>query len=235
MTEIDPKTPDLDAGWDDEEAAESELDKTWDSLVPPPVSLVPVSAEVVTGEVDVGWDDAPEPGVAQPSGGKRRPHRQRRAQTKAAPPSANPIVAPRPAEPTKKSQRELSRQRRGHEAERKEQAKLARKAERAEEARVAAAERLRQAEEEERARQVRRAARERAQSERPASQSRRARPEAEDRAGARAVEPKRSPGKAKLRGQPSVAPSSTKPRLRLGVIITLGLAAVIAALLLLKK
>src|SRR3954468_11351122 len=93
---------------------DEEIDQAWDSL-PPPVSPVsaapssgPLATEPATEEVDSGWDDVPE-GVPQPSGGKRRRHRQRRAKTNAVVSSANAVVLPRPAEPTKKQQREQAR------------------------------------------------------------------------------------------------------------------------------
>src|SRR5882724_11093454 len=95
---------------------DEEIDQAWDSLPPPAVSSVNVSApalppsteEPETDEVDSGWDDVPE-GIPQPSGGKRRPHRQRRAKTGAVVSSANPVLFPHPTEPTKKQQREQAR------------------------------------------------------------------------------------------------------------------------------
>src|SRR5437868_13275747 len=110
----------LDAGWDEESPSEEEdVDSAWDS-VPAPVtsaptpSVAPASAAVATEEVDEGWGDVPA-GAPVP-GGKRRPHRQRRAKSAAAATAANPVLLPRPAEPSKKHQRAHARQQRLHEA-----------------------------------------------------------------------------------------------------------------------
>jgi len=169
MTATEDEARGLDAGWDSDEPAEDEVDQAWDSL-PPPVSAVSASAPslaVATEEVDSGWDDVPD-AVSQPTSGsgKRRPHRQRRAKTNAPLVSANPVLLPRPAEPSKKLQREHARKQRAYEAQVKQQRKVEKKAQRASEAREEAAARLRQTEAEEQARRLRNEARVRAEGER---------------------------------------------------------------------
>ena len=213
MSATQDESQDLDAGWDDTDEGVTES-----SAEPEP------SAE----EVDGGWDDAevaPAGSGTEPSagGGRRRPHRQRRAKSQAVPLSSNPVLLPRPAEPSKKQQREHARQQRAHEAQVKQQRKAERKAERAEQARQEAAERVRQAEAEERARKMRQEARERARSDRPAptpsAKPSRARPRAaelkRDRATPVSQAPKRGP--------------------RYGVIVTLLALAAAVALLVLRK
>jgi len=169
---------------------DEELDQAWDSLPPPAVSVSAPSLPPATEEVDSGWDDVPEPSLSAPaaSGGKKRPHRQRRAKTNAVAASANPVLLPRPAEPTKKQHREQARKARAHEAQVKQRNKEQRKAERAAEAREQAEARLRQTEAEERARQMRREARERAESERPPAKSAEAAAKAARKAARKAAE-----------------------------------------------
>ena len=231
MSATEDESQSLDAGWDDEadsEPGEQEIDEAWDSL-PPPVSAAP-SIAPKTEEVDSGWDDMPE-GVPAPAGGKRRPHRQRRPKSSAVLASANPVLLPRPAEPTKKAQRDLSRKQRAHEAQVKQQRKVEKKTQRVAQAREEAAVRLRQTEAEELARQRRREARERAESERPKpSASERpvqSRKTAIKKAAARAVETNR---------KESITPAkASKSGLRLGVIITLAVLAAAVALLVFRK
>ena len=219
----------LDAGWDDEEKSEDEVDQAWDS-----VPSVPVSAGAPkTEEVDGGWDDVPE-AVSGPATatGKRRPHRQRRPKSNAVVASANPVLMPRPAEPSKKHTREHARKQRAHEAQTKQQRKLERKAERQAEMREENAARLRQTEAEEQARKMRREARERAEMERPkpSASSERAQSSgksAAKKAVSRAVEVKRDE-----------SPVHTDPPqrgMRVGVIIALLAVAAVLAFLLLRK
>lgn len=226
----------LDAGWDNE-PAEDEVDQAWDSLPPPTsapsapaLSVAPPSAMPATEEVDGGWDDAPA-GTPQTRDGKRRPHRQRRAKSNAMPAAANPVLLPRPAEPTKKHQRELARQQRLHEAKVKHERKAERKAQRAAEAREQAEARLRQTEAEERARKMRREARERAESERPAVKPpksvKSSQKASAKQASARAGEPK--PDAVSERA------SRKSGGLRPAVIVTLLLLAGAVAFLVLRK
>jgi hypothetical protein len=175
MSVTEDEARSLDAGWETDEPAEDDVDQAWDSL-PPPVSAVSASAPSVapvTEEVDSGWDDVPE-GAPAPAGGtgKRRPHRQRRVKTNAPLAHANPVLQPRPAEPSKKHQREHARKQRAYEAQVKQQRKVEKKAQRLLEAREEAAARLRQTEAEEQARRLRRETRERAESERPRPKAR---------------------------------------------------------------
>jgi hypothetical protein len=159
----------LDAGWD-EAADPQEVDQAWDSVPAPsaaPSSSAPAAA-AATEELDGGWDDAAI-GTDEPANGKRRPHRPRRTQPVEPVGSAQAVVAPRPAENTKKQQRAHLRQKRLQEAKTKQERKAERKAQRAAEAIEQIAARIRQTEAEERARSARREARERAQRERPIS------------------------------------------------------------------
>ena len=234
MSATEDEVRGLDAGWEMDEPAEDDVDQAWDSL-PPPVSAVSASAAPsnppATEEVDSGWDDMPE-GAPAPSGGtgKRRPHRQRRAKTNAPSVSANPVLQPRPAEPSKKHQREHARKQRAYEAQVKLQRKAEKKAQRLAEAREEAAARLRQTEAEEQARRLRREARERAEIERPRPQARPKRTQVAEpsaKTPPRAVEPTRQESSAHIR--------PPKRALRPGVIIiVLALAAVVAFLLLRK-
>ena len=234
MSATEDEVRGLDAGWETDEPAEDDVDQAWDSL-PPPVSAVNASAPSIapaTEEVDSGWDDVPE-GAPQPSGGdgKRRPHRQRRAKTNAPLVSANPVLLPRPAEPSKKHQREHARKQRAYEAQVKQQRKVEKKAQRAVEAREEAAARLRQTEAEEQARRARREERERAERERPKPKATRAKrsesAEPSAKKPARAIEAKR----------PESPAHTTPPKrgLRPGVIITLLALAAVVALLVLRK
>jgi|GEM_PF-7072476 len=225
----------LDAGWETDEPAEDEVDQAWDSL-PPPVSAVSARAPSIapaTEEVDSGWDDVPE-GAPVPSGGtgKRRPHRQRRAKTSSPLVGANPVLQPRPAEPTKKHQREHARKQRAYEAQVKQQRKVEKKAQRLVEAREEAAARLRQTEAEEQARRLRREARERAESERPKPKARPKRTQSAEPTAKKAA--RLVPVEAKPKESPA---HTTLPKrgLRPGVIITLLALAAVVALLLLRK
>ena len=234
MSATEDEARSLDAGWEMDEPAEDDVDQAWDSL-PPPVSAVSASAPSVTPlpeEVDSGWDDVPE-GAPAPSGGtgKRRPHRQRRTKTNAPLASANPVLQPRPAEPSKKHQREHARKQRAYEAQVKQQRKVEKKAQRLLEAREEAAARLRQTDAEEQARRLRREARERAESERPRPKARPKRTEIAEpstKKPARAVEALAQP-----------LPAHTRPPKRAlhpGVVIgLLVLAAAVVAWLLLRK
>ena len=235
MSATEDEVRGLDAGWEIDERAEDDVDQAWDSL-PPPVSAVSASAPSVapmTEEVDSGWDDLPE-GAPAPLGGtgKRRPHRQRRAKTNAPLISASPVLQPRPAEPSKKHQREHARKQRAYEAQVKQQRKVEKKAQRLVEAREEAAARLRQTEAEEQARRLRREARERAESERPKpkpkprpKRSQLAEPSAKKPPSA--FEPTREESPAHTR-----APKRAR---RPGVIITLLALAAVVAFLLLRK
>ncbi len=227
MTATEDETQNLDSGWDDEEPAEDEVDQAWDSVSPPvPVSAAAPSIAPKTEEVDVGWDDAPAPVT-----GKRRPHRQRRAKSSAVVASANPVLAPRPAEPTKKHQREHARKQRAYEAQVKQQRKQERKAERAAELREENAARLRQTEAEELARKMRKEARERAESERP-KPAPRARPEKTAKSSAK----KAASLTPEVKRQAASAHSGPPKRsMRVGVIITLLVLAAVVALLVLRK
>jgi hypothetical protein len=233
MSATEDEVRGLDAGWETDETAEDEVDQAWDSL-PPPVSAVSSSAPSiapVTEEVDSGWDDMPE-GVPAPSGGagKRRPHRQRRAKTNAPLVSANPVLQPRPAEPSKKHQREHARKQRAYEAQVKQQRKVEKKAQRAVEAREEAAARLRQTEAEEQARRLRREERERAERERPRPQARPKRAES--------LEPSAKKPARAIEAKPHESLAHTRPPkrgLRPGVIIVLLALAAVVALLVLRK
>lgn len=234
MSATEDEARGLDAGWDSDEPAEDEVDQAWDSL-PPPVSAVSATAPSLppaTEEVDSGWDDVPD-GVAQPANGsgKRRPHRQRRAKTNAPLVSANPVLLPRPAEPSKKLQREHARKQRAYEAQVKQQRKVEKKAQRASEAREEAATRLRQTEAEEQARRVRNEARARAEGERPAPKAARPKrsesPKPSSKRPARAVEASDQESPAHL--------SPPRRGLHPGIIIALVALAAGVALLLLRK
>ncbi len=219
----------VDAGWGAEEAAE-DVDQSWDSIVPP-VSAVGPSLAPATEEVDSGWDDVPA-GAPAPTTGKRRPHRQRRAKTNAPLTSATPALLPRPAEPSKKHQREHARKQRALEAQVKEQRKVEKKAQRAVEAREEAAARLRQTEAEEQARRMRREARQRAESERPAPKA-----ASTKRVEARkATEGKTLSASIEVKSKAAIAHTGIPKRgLRPGIIITLVVLAAVIALLLLRK
>src|SRR5689334_11138471 len=103
MSGTEDEAQDLDSGWDTDDDSDAEA-----AEAPSGVEAVASSEEPATEEVDSGWDDVPEaaPGAAPQPGGKRRPHRVRRAKTNAVPVSSSPVLSPRPAEPTKKQQRE---------------------------------------------------------------------------------------------------------------------------------
>src|ERR1700759_3719496 len=132
MSATEDEAKSLDEGWDDDEAsgpsaaasaptaAEDDVDSAWDSLPPPVSAAAAPSIAPKTEEVDSGWDDAPDPAAPD----KRRRHRPRRVNSGVVPVSQNPVVLPRPAEPTKKSAREHARKLRAQEA----QTKQARKA-----------------------------------------------------------------------------------------------------------
>lgn len=238
MSATEDESQSLDSGWDDEapsEPGEDEVDQAWDSL-PPPVSAAShasgaPSMPPETEEVDVGWDDMPE-GALQPApGGKRRPHRQRRAKTNAAVVSTNPVLLPRPAEPSKKQQREHARKQRAYEAQVRQLRKQEKKAQRSAEMLEQAAERRRQTEAEEQARRQRREARQRAEGERPAA-----------KASARRAEVRKpsanKPVPTAIEAKPSKPPAHSRPPrrgLRPGVVITLVLLALAIALLVLRK
>ena len=240
MNSTEDEAQGVDAGWDAEEPAEDEVDQAWDSLPPPvsaPLSSSPSSSMApATEEVDSGWDDVPEgaPQAADGAGsGKRRPHRQRRAKTNAVVASANPVLLPRPAEPSKKHQREHARKQRAYEAQVKQQRKVERKAQRAAEMREEAAARLRQTEAEEQARTARREARARAEGERPAPAPKAARPK---RVEGRKPSAKKAETSVEVTEKESPAHSNLPKRgLRPGVIITLVVLAVVALLLVLRK
>ena len=98
MSATQDESQDLDAGWDDEPSTDA---------------VAAAEPEPSAEEVDGGWDDepadassAPSNPAAQAEGGPRRPHRKRRPKSNALPVSSNPVLMPRPAEPTKKQQRE---------------------------------------------------------------------------------------------------------------------------------
>jgi len=243
MNSTEDEARSVDTGWDAEEPSEDEVDQAWDS-VPPPVSAAlssgAPSMAPATEEVDSGWDDVPEgaPLAAAGAGagvdaGKRRPHRQRRAKSNAVVASANPVLLPRPAEPSKKHQREHARKQRAYEAQVKQQRKVERKAQRAAEMREEAATRLRQNEAEEQARQARREARARAEAERPAPAPRApkakridtSKPSTKKASAAVEVKQKETPAHSNL----------PKRGLRPGVLITLAVLAVVALLLVLRK
>jgi hypothetical protein len=216
MTETQDEAADLDSGWDDVDV---------DSAPAPSGAPVTSTApEPSAEEVDGGWDDAPS--AESPAGSARRlPHRKRRPKSAALPISGNgPVLMPRPAEPTKRQQREHARQQKAHEARVKEQRKAERKAERLAQAKREADQRSKQAEAEAAARRARQEARERARSERPAP-SKPARSEPV-RAKARPVElerPALKPAQARGGGPP------------FGVIITWVVLAGLGALFVHKK
>src|SRR5688572_14705258 len=120
MSASEDESQQLDAGWDDEERSPpslssapssgevDEVDEAWDS-VPSPVSAAAPSVPPQTEEVDVGWDDVAPQASPQGAGGKRRPHRQRRAKGAELATSPSAVLRPRPAEPSKKQQREHAR------------------------------------------------------------------------------------------------------------------------------
>jgi len=236
MSATEDEAKSLDAGWDDEEPAEEEVDQAWDSLPPPvsgPVSAAMPSMAPATEEVDEGWDDVPE-GAPQPSSGvagKKRPHRQRRAKSTAVAVSSSPVLMPRPAEPSKKHQREHARKQRAHEALVKQQRKDEKKAQRVVDAREEAAARLRQTEAEELARRERREERERTREKAPPKAARPKRAEApkngEKKTPSSAVELKEK--------APLAHKSAPKSGLRPGVLVTLVVLAVAVALLVLRK
>jgi hypothetical protein len=239
MSATEDESQNLDAGWDAEEPSTpgaDEVDSAWDSLPPPPVSAAAVSSSsmpVATEEVDSGWDDAPA-GAPAPAGGKRRPHRQRRQKVSGVVASVSPVLMPRPAEPTKKLQREHTRKLRAQEAQVKEQRKLERKAERAAEARDEAAARLRQAEAEERARKMRREARERAESEKPPAKVSRPKASKPTSSAKNSTPSGRTVTDSKRK---EALASSTQPQrgLRVGVIVAVLVLAAIVAFLVLRK
>jgi colicin import membrane protein len=240
MTATEDETMSLDAGWDAEPASdaqaasEDDVDQAWDSLPPPistPHQAAAPSVPPETEEVDGGWDDVPDaaPSDGESGRGKRRPHRQRRAKKAGPTVSQSPVLMPRPAEPSKKHQRELARKQRAHAAQVKEQRKADEKAQRAARAREEAAARQRQTEAEEQARRERRAERER---------------EASRKASAQKASRKRDVAPKALEKAPAVAavkPSSAshthppKSRFRPGVLITLVALAAVLALVLLKR
>lgn len=234
MNSSEDEARSLDAGWDAEEPAEDDVDQAWDSLPPPvsaPMSSSAPSRAAATEEVDSGWDDVPE-GVPAgvPGSGKRRPHRQRRAKTSAAVASSSPVLSPRPAEPSKKQQRDHARKQRAYEAQVKQQRKLEKKAQRAAEMREEAAARLRQTEAEEQARRLRREERERVESERAPKPARPKRVEARKTSVKKPA--------AAIEAEPKASPSHMSPPkrgMRPGVIITLVVLVAGLALLLLRK
>jgi hypothetical protein len=231
MSVTEDESQSLDAGWDAEEDSgpgEQEIDDAWDSL-PPPVSGAP-SIAPKTEEVDSGWDDLPA-GAPAPEGGKRRPHRQRRPKSNVVLASSSPVLLPRPAEPTKKVQRELYRKQRAYEAQVKQQRKVEKKAQRATQAREEVAARLRQTEAEELARQRRHEARARAESQRP-NPSTADKPVKNRKITAKKAAPLAAEAK---RIESVTASSSAKSGLRLGVVVTLLVLAAIVALLVLRK
>lgn len=239
----------LDEGWDDESDApaaaseEDELDQAWDSL-PPPVSGVSVSAPAssmppITEAVDSGWDDVPE--GALPADGKRRRHRPRRAKSAAVVVgSASPVLLPRPAEPTKKQQREHVRKQRAYEAQVKQQRKQERKHERAAEMKREAQARQQQAEAEARARAERQQAREQAQRERAREQAELDRARKAKRRAAK--DRSETPRRASVEVAPEPprqlspeAPSARKKAFRPGVVIALVILLAVALLLFWRK
>lgn len=235
MNSIEDEARGVDAGWDADEPSEDDVDQAWDS-VPPPISAAVSSAPSiapVTEEVDSGWDDVPE-GAPEPAAGsgKRRPHRQRRTKTSAQVTSANPVLLPRPAEPSKKHQREHARKQRAYEAQVKQQRKVERKAQRAAEMREEAAARLRQSEAEQQARQARHEARARAESKRPAPRK----APSPKRVEASKPSVKQAAVAVEVKQKEAAARSALPRRgLRPGVIITLAVLAVVVLLLVLRK
>jgi hypothetical protein len=241
MSATEDESQSLDAGWDDEapsEPGEDDVDQAWDSLPPPTsgaASAATPSLAPATEEVDSGWDDVPE-GAPQHAPGKRRPHRQRRAKTNAVAVSQNPVLMPRPAEPSKKHQRELARKQRAHEALVKEQRKQEKKAQRAAQAREEAAARLRQTEAEALARRARLEEQQRSSVARLAKKA--ARPKRADAAKKNEKHPeeKTPSSSVELKRKETVAhKSAPKSGPRLGVIVTLAVLAVVALLVLLSK
>jgi colicin import membrane protein len=240
MSATEDESQSLDAGWDDEEPSqpgEDDVDQAWDSLPPPTsatVSAATPSVAPATEEVDSGLDDVPE-GASQHAPGKRRPHRQRRAKTTAAAVSQNPVLMPRPAEPTKKHQREHARKQRAQEALARQQRKDEKKAQRAAEAREDAAARLRQTEAEALARSERLEEQKRKNAARPAKAARPKRAEVAKQSEKHS-EKKTPSSSVELKQKEAVAhKSAPKSGLRPGVIVTLVVLAAVAVLLLLSK
>lgn len=237
MSATEDESQSLDAGWDDEprsEPGEDDVDSAWDNL-PPPLSgaaaslrsSLPPAAEEEA--VDSGWDDVPQ-GSPVTTPGKRRPHRQRRTKANAPLPATNPVLLPRPAEPTKKHQREHARKQRAYESQLKQQRKDEKKAQRAAQAREEAAARLRQTEAEEQARRLRRETRELAEREKARSK----RVTAKSPSSKRHVDKK--PEALPVKAEPMLTHTRPpKSGLRPGVVITLLAIAAIVALLVLRK
>lgn len=256
MSATEDESQSLDAGWDDaapsapgEDAAasapgEDEIDQAWDSM-PPPVSSASASSAPssppATEEVDSGWDDVPAgaPGLGGEPG-KRRPHRQRRPKANVALVSSSPVLSPRPAEPTKKHQREHARKQRAQAAQAKHKRKEEKKAERAAEAREEAAARLRQREADEQARRELREARAREQKERvaarPATKPAVAKPAVAKPAAAKSAAAKAS-SSLKAKEDVESARSQARPQsaLRPGVILALLALVVVGLVLVLRK
>lgn len=234
MSSTEEEARGIDAGWDAGEPSEDDVDQAWDS-VPPPISAAVASSAPSTApateEVDSGWDDVPDgaPGPVAASG-KRRPHRQRRAKTNAAVASANPVLLPRPAEPSKKHQREHARKQRAYEAQVKQQRKVEKKAQRAVEMREEAAARLRQREAQARARQEERA---RAESNRPAPTRKAASPKRVE--GVKPSLGRAAPAVEVKRKEPPARSGRFERALRPGVVITLAVLLAVALLLVLRK
>jgi hypothetical protein len=242
MSATEDEQQSVDAGWDDEEPSspgdresEEDVDAAWDSL-PPPVSAADASVSPsspspsarpslapVTEEVDSGWDDVPAPGAPR----KRRPHRERRAKSNVVVASASLVLSPRPAEPSKKQQREHARQQRAKEAQVKQARKVEKKSRRAAEAREAAEARARRIEVEE---QARREARARAEAERP-----KVKPVAQPKPAAHRAKRVESPVVVAKHEPEPVRQDGRKSALRPGVVITLLAIAIVVALLLLRK
>jgi hypothetical protein len=249
MSASEDEQQNLDAGWDDEPSSpsapgdeEEDVDQAWDGLPPPlsgasgPASSMPP----VTEAVDSGWDDLPE-GPAQP-GGKRRPHRQRRAKAGVgtAKVASSPVLQPRPAEPTKKQQREHARKQKAYESQVKQQRKQERKAQRVVEMRQEADARQRQAQAEALERQQRREARERAERERPPVSKPPVRKPVRTVGLKRAVAESTSSGPGPSELEPradlgSVPVKASRGRFRPGVLVTLVVLAAVGFLLLWRK
>lgn len=239
MSASEDEQQSLDAGWDDETSSpnddEDDVDQAWDSL-PPPVSGAPASASSMpplTEAVDSGWDDVPEGGTLP--NGKRRPHRPRRAKSGVASVTSSPVLLPRPAEPTKKQQREHARKQRAYEAQVKQQRKQERKAQRQSDMRQDVEARRQQAEAEALERQKRRAERERIERERPKPVARVAVPKP-----ARSEAPKREPlessgSSVRTSERPASPAKAPAGRLRPGVLLTLAVLVALALLLLWRK
>jgi hypothetical protein len=241
MSATEDESQSLDAGWDDEapsEPGEDDVDQAWDSLPPPTSSAASAatpSMAPATEEVDSGWDDVPE-GAPQHVPGKRRPHRQRRAKTGAVAVSQNPVLMPRPAEPTKKHQREHARKLRAQEALVREQRKQEKKAQRAAEAREEAAARLRQTEAEALARAERLEEQKRNSAARSAKKAARPKRAVAAKQSEKHSEKKTLSSSVELKEKETLAhKSAPKSGLRPGVIVTLVVLAVVALLVLLSK